>query len=208
MTAKSTSVPAALMATLVLALAVGSASANRLSYSNQAFRIIWTRLTFSESGGGIPISCPVTLEGSFHERTLAKTRDALVAHITAAAVDNARCQEGHATILEESLPWHVLFASFSGTLPSITSVRHLLIGAAFQVEPGLGVVCLAETSTEHPAAGEATREAGGNITSLIPDSLLSIPTRGELCPSLGIFAGSGQVYVQGSTERRVSLTLI
>lgn len=208
MTNKSTSVLAALAAAVVLALAVGLASANDLSYSNQAFRIVWSRLSFSESGGGIPISCPVTLEGSFHSRTMTKTQGALVAHITSAVVNNPRCTEGHATILEETLPWHVLYDSFSGTLPSITSVRHLLIGAGFQIEPGLGVVCLAETSARFPAAGEATREAGGNITSLIPDSLLSIPVTGELCPSSGIFAGSGQVFVQGSTERRVSLTLI
>ncbi len=208
MTTKSTSALAALAAIIVLAIATGLASANNLSYSSQTFRILWSRLTFSESGGGIPISCPVTLEGSFHERTLAKTSGALVGHITSASIQNERCQEGHATILEESLPWPVLFDSFSGTLPSITSVRHLLIGAGFQVEPGLEIVCLAETSMRSPAAGEATREAGGDITSLIPDSLLSIPTIGESCPALGIFAGSGSVYVQGSTERRVSLTLI
>lgn len=207
MTNKSTTVFVALAATIVLALAVGSASANSLSYSHQAFRIIWSRLTFSESGGGIPISCPVTLEGSFHERTLAKER-ALVAHITSANVNDPRCQEGHATILDESLPWHVVYDSFSGDLPDITSVRHLLIGAAFEVEPGLEIRCLAETSVQYPAAGEATREAGGNITSLIPDSLLAIPATGESCPALGIFAGSGQVWVQGGTETRVNLSLI
>ena len=207
MTTKSTSVLATLAAILVLAAAAGLASANRLSYSTQAFRIIWSRLTFSESGGGIHISCPVTLEGSFHARTLTKTR-AYVAHITSAAVDDPNCQEGHASILEESLPWDVMYDSFRGRLPSITSVRHLLIGAAFEVAPGLEIRCLAETSVEFPAAGEATREAGGAITSLIPDSQLAIPTRGESCPALGIFAGSGQVWVQGGTETRVTLTLI
>jgi hypothetical protein len=123
-------------------------------------------------------------------------------------VDDPNCQEGHASILDESLPWDVMYDSFRGRLPSITSVRHLLIGAAFEVEPGLEIRCLAETSVEFPAAGEATREAGGAITSLIPDSQLAIPTTGESCPALGIFAGSGQVWVQGGTETRVTLTLI
>jgi hypothetical protein len=207
MTTKSTSVLATLAAAIVLAAAAGLASANGLSYSEQAFRIIWSRLTFSESGGGIPISCPVTLEGSFHARTMTKAR-ASVADITSATVNDPRCQEGHATILDESLPWDVVYDAFSGRLPSITSVRHLLIGAAFEVSPGLGIRCLAETTVDFPAAGEATREAGGSITSLIPDSQLAIPARGESCPALGIFAGSGQVFVQGSTERRVRLTLI
>jgi len=208
MTTKSTSVLATLAAAIVLAAAAGLASANKLSYSEQAFRIVWSRLTFSESGGGLPISCPVTLEGSFHARTMTKTLNASVADIASAAVDNSRCQEGHATILRGSLPWDVRYASFSGTLPSITSVRHFLIGAAFEVEPGLEVRCLAETSESFPAAGEATREAGGAITSLIPDSQLAIPARGDGCPALGIFAGFGSVFVQGSNERRVTLTLI
>jgi hypothetical protein len=197
----------ALSATLTLALAVGSASANRLSYSSQLFRIIWTSLTFSESGGNFPISCPVTLEGSFHSRTMAKVTEALVAYINRAIVNNPGCTEGQATILSETLPWHVTFQGFSGTLPAITGVRHYLIGAAFQIEPGLGIRCLARSTATSPAAGDATREAGGNITSLTPDSSLPIPVTGTACPSAGIFSGSGGVFVQGTRER-VRLNLI
>ena len=198
----------ALTAAFSLALATGSASANRFSYSSQSFRIIWTSLTFSEAGGNFPISCPVTLEGSFHSATVAKVREALVGYITRASVNNAGCSEGQATILRESLPWHVKYQSFTGTLPRITGVRHYLIGAAFQIEPGLGIVCLARSSERFPAAGDATREAGGNITSLTPDSTLAIPVTGTACPEAGIFSGSGEVFVQGSSERRVRLSLI
>ena len=198
----------ALVAALGLALAVGSASANRLSYSNQAFRIIWTSLTFSEAGGNFPIRCPVTLEGSFSSATMNKTREAVVGSITNAAVNNAGCTEGQATILTETLPWQVRFESFTGTLPNITGVRHYLIGAAFQVEPGLGIRCLARSSERFPAAGNATREAGGNITTLEPDSSLAIPVTGTACPEAGIFSGSGEVFVQGSTTTRVRLSLI
>lgn len=199
---------AALAATLALAVAVGSASANQLSYSETRFRIIWTSLTFSGSGGGFVITCPVTLEGSFHSATIAKVREANVASITRATVDNAGCSEGQATILGESLPWTVTYQSFTGTLPSIATVRHNLIGAAFQIEAGLGVICLARSSAEHPAAGEAARETGGDITSLTPDGSLAIPVTGTACPTAGIFSGSGEVFVQGSSERRVRLTLI
>jgi hypothetical protein len=204
---RTSAVLAALAATLVLASAVGSASANSVSVSNQGFRINWARLTFSESGGGLPISCPVTLEGSFHARTLAKTIDALVAHITRAV--HGGCQEGTATILTASLPWHVTYQGFTGTLPSITGVRHQLIGAEFQIEPGLGIRCLARTSASFPAAGDANREAGGDITSLSADSELLIPVTGSpLCPQYGIFSGSGEVHVLGSTTARVRMTLI
>jgi hypothetical protein len=197
----------ALVGTLTLALAVGTASANRLSYSSQTFRIIWTSLTFSESGGNFPISCPVTLEGSFHSRTAAKVRDALSALITRAVVNNLGCTEGQGTILGESLPWHVTYQGFSGTLPSIIGVRYKLIGAAFQVEPGLGISCLARSTVASPAAGDAAREAGGNITSLSPDPSLAIPVTGTNCPSAGVFSGAGEVFVPGTRER-VRLSLI
>lgn len=203
---RSSATLATLMAALVLGCAVGSASANELSYSHQAFRIIWTRLTFSEAGGGFFISCPVTLDGSFRSATLRKTPNAQVSYISRAAIGS--CQEGHATILSASLPWTVTYQAFTGTLPAITGVRHALIGAAFQVEPSVGIVCLARTSREFPAAGDANRESRGLITSLSPDPELPIPVVGSpQCPLFGVFSGSGEVYVLGSTAR-VMLTLI
>jgi len=203
---RGTTVVAGLAAALTMALAVGSASANTLSYSDLGFRIVWSTLTFSESGGNFPIRCPVTLEGSFHEHTFAKVSEELAGYITSASV--GACQEGDATILEESLPWHVAYRSFSGTLPRIVLVSYYLIGAAFQVEIGLGIICLAQSTTEFPAAGEATRESGGDVISLRPDSSLPIPVTGTNCPLAGIFSGSGEVHVLGSSEQRVVLTLV
>jgi len=196
----------ALTAALLLALSV-AASASRLSYSSKEFRITWASLTFAAAEGGVSITCPVTLEGSFLERTATKTRDALAAKITRSTI--GICQEGRATILTETQPWDVTYQSFTGVLPTITGVRYALINAAFQVEPGLGIVCLARTSREAPAAGDARRDANGRITSLTTDSTLAIPTTGNFeCPRFGIFEGSGEVYVQGSSTTRVTLTLI
>jgi hypothetical protein len=201
-----TTASAVLAAALLLALSVTSA-ASRLSYSSKEFRIVWASLSFSASEGGVAIICPVTLEGSFLERTSPKVRNQLAARITTATV--GACQEGNGTILAMSLPWEVTYQSFTGTLPTITGVRYALVGAAFQIEPGLGITCLARTSTESPAAGEARRDANGRITSLITDSSLAIPTTGNFeCPRSGIFGGSGEVYVQGSSTTRVTLTLI
>lgn len=196
----------ALAAALLLALSI-TAAASRLSYSVKEFRIMWATLSFSAEEGGVSITCPVTLEGSFLERTSIKVRDALSAKITNATVGT--CREGSATILAATLPWDVTYQSFTGTLPNITSVRYALLNAAFQVEPGLGIVCLARTSRTFPAAGDATRDANGRITSLSADSSLSIPTTGNVeCPRFGIFAGTGEVFVQGSSTTRVTLTLI
>ena len=206
MRTRITTATAALVAALLLALSI-PASAGKLSYSSREFRIMWSSLTFSAAEGGVAIACPVTLEGSFFERTATKTRDASAARITSAVIGT--CIEGNATILSASLPWEVTYQSFTGTLPTITGVRYALLGAAFQVEPGLGVVCLARTSREAPAAGEARRAADGRITSLTTDSRLAIPTTGNFeCPRAGIFSGTGEVFVQGSSTTRVTLTLI
>jgi hypothetical protein len=201
-----TTATAALAAALLLALSVTSAAA-RLSYSSQEFRIVWASLTFAGAEGGVSITCPVTLEGSFQARTFAKVREPTAARITAGTVGT--CLEGAGTILTASLPWEVTYQSFTGTLPNITGVRYALVGAAFQVEPGLGIRCLARTTSLIPAAGEARRETRGSITSLITDSALTIPTIGNIeCPRFGRFSGSGQVFVQGSSSTRVTLTLI
>jgi hypothetical protein len=196
----------ALAAALLIALSL-PAAARLLSYSEKQFRIVWSTLSFSAEEGGVSITCPVTLEGSFHERTAAKVRDALAARIINSTVGT--CREGAATILAATQPWNVAYQSFTGTLPNITGVRYSLLNAAFQVEPGFGIVCLARTTAEYPAAGDARRDANGRITSLTPDSALAIPTTGNVeCPRFGIFTGSGEVFVQGSSTTRVTLTLI
>lgn len=197
---------AALVAALLFALSLPAAARN-LSYSSKEFRIMWASLSFSAAEGGVSITCPVTLEGSFLERTATKVRDALRARITRSTVGT--CVEGRATILAETQPWDVTYQSFTGVLPNISGVRYALLNAAFQVEPGLGIVCLARTTTQYPAAGDAARDANGRITSLTPDSSLQIPTTGSFeCPEFGIFTGSGEVFVQGSSSTRVTLTLI
>lgn len=193
-------------AALLLGLSL-PAAASRLSYSAREFRIMWSTLRFSAEEGGVSITCPVTLEGAFLERTSNKVRDQLRARITRSTVGT--CREGNATILAETQPWDVTYQSFTGTLPNITSVRYALLNAAFQVEPGLGIVCLARTTREAPAAGDASRDANGRIVSLTADSALAIPTTGNFeCPRFGIFTGTGEVFVQGSSTTRITLTLI
>jgi hypothetical protein len=195
----------ALVAALLFALSLPAAARN-LSYSSKEFRIMWASLSFSAEEGGISITCPVTLEGSFEERTATKVRDAQRARITRSTVGT--CIEGRATILAETQPWEVTYQSFTGVLPNISGVRYALLNAAFQVEAS-GITCLARTSTQFPAAGDAARDANGRITSLTPDSSLAIPTTGNIaCPRFGIFTGTGEVFVQGSSTTRVTLTLI
>ena len=165
---------------------------------------MWSSLTFSESGGGVSDNVPRHARGQLCRKNGDEGERRRPREITRSTVGT--CSEGNATILAESLPWEVTYQSFSGTLPTITGVRYALIGAAFQVEPGLGVVCLARTTAESPGRGRCQpRRQRQRITSLIPDSSLAIPMTGSLaCPTSGIFTGTGEVFVQGSSTTRVT----
>jgi hypothetical protein len=145
-------------ATVLLGALVATASAGRLSSSSQTLRATFAAVRFS--GGFGTTECALTLEGSLHSRTIAKTAGSLIGYITRAALGT--CSRGSATVLTASLPWHVRYASFSGTLPNITRLNTTVVGAQFQIrEPVFGVTCLASGGT---SLGNYTREAGGVLT--------------------------------------------
>ena len=153
---------AVVASTILVAAVVGTASANRLSISTRNIRAVWPRMTFS--GPFATINCPVTLEGSLHSATIVKRAEALIGFITRAAVTTAACEgSGTATILQTSLPWHVLYTGFQTSLPNITAINTRIIGAAFEVTVG---PCLFVSSTTQPATGAFNREAGGVITGV------------------------------------------
>ena len=123
----------AILALLLFTLAIGTASANRLSTSGQTFRAVWTPLTFaSAEEGGIQIRCNVTLEGTFHTTTITKeTR--LIGYVTSTSF--AHPCEGFGeffmyngterilgTTLGTSLPWHLTYEGFTGTLPNMRTL--------------------------------------------------------------------------------------
>jgi hypothetical protein len=126
-------------ATLLMALAIGSASARTFSISNQNIRVAFTNLEL-EAEGAPTTTCRVTLEGSLHSRTIAKVRGALIGYLT--RVSTNICNNG-VTILTQTLPWHIRYESFSGILPNITLILIRSSPASFQIEPGLGIRCLA-----------------------------------------------------------------
>src|SRR5215218_2592066 len=122
----------ALAASLLLAAAVSTASAARLSTSNQNLRLTFTSLEFE--GSEITIRCQVTLEGSFHTRTIAKVAEALTGAVTKAIVKSETCTGGrgaafngvetyNGTTTPNTLPWHVQYKGFTGTLPNIETLR-------------------------------------------------------------------------------------
>jgi hypothetical protein len=189
---------AALAAATVLALAVGSASANRLSVSESEFDIRWTTLTFSDNFFGATVRCPVTLLGRFHSRTITKTAGLLIGYIDHARLgarggSTETCTGGEATILTATLPWHVRYRSFTGTLPRITTVTLDLVGAAFRVNLA-GTACLVRTDATEPAGGVISLNEAGQATRLNPANSIASDDAG--CAFFGVrgsFAGEGVV---------------
>ena len=209
----------ALTAALLLASAVAGSSARNLSVSNRNFRIAWTSLEFVSDI--VTIRCPVTLEGSFHYTTIVKRQGALIGHITAAVVRRP-CTNGEAWsangrethprlgVLANTLPWHVTYEGFQGTLPNITGLHLLLRGARFKVHTFFNTLGLYGDANDNQF-GIASREPRGAITTLEPlagrASARLVNCLGGICPERGEFAGAGQVTLLNTTTR-ITVTLI
>jgi len=197
----------ALCSALVLSLAVGLASANHISISNQTFRMVWSPLTWA--GTEVSVRCPVTLEGSFTSRTLTKTVGAQVARITRA--DVGTCTGGTETFLTETLPWTLQYESFSGTLPLISRVTLGLIGFDHLLVTGFMNTERCQYRYEQTEPGAIIANlSGGSIESVrIDESRRHVLTRETLTlapcdPRLGN-VGTGSMTTPGGTRLTVSL---
>jgi hypothetical protein len=215
----------ALATALVLASAVSTAGARRLELSNQRIRVTWTgvnSLTFEAGVEGLGVICELTIEGSFHSRTLSKVSGQLIGYITSAMVKRPCIQNNmwvlngterlpNGTIPATTLPWHVLFVSFSGALPRITRLKLSLINFGFLISiPAFGLNCLYQSSATSPMLDDvALSETTGQATTLSPDPSVPIPLRsGVGCPSEIAFAGSGAIRLQGSTTTLIFVRLV
>ena len=137
---------AALAATLLLALGASTATASR-SFSvvggGRAILAIAsgeTRLTF-RGNTGIDVIQLVTLHGSIHG-SIAKTEGSLVGAITNVLVGaEAECRSNiggncQTIMLIPALSWHLRLLFYTGTLPSITSIKIEMIELEVTVRLG------------------------------------------------------------------------
>jgi hypothetical protein len=206
-----------LTASLLLLLVQGSAEAQRFETTNTSVRVTFPNLRFSNTvgTGGVEVTCPVTIEGTFHSRTITKTGEQLVGYVTRAIINEPRCvffngAEG-VSIQTSSLPWHIRYESFTGPLPEITRIqlRDALMGLILRA---FGVGCLFKSTVASPVRGWAERNpTTKQVTNLTIERNTAIPRfEGStfLCPSSGIFEGSGAVRVLGSTTTLVFILLI
>jgi hypothetical protein len=198
---KAPAVLAGCLATLFMALAVGPAQARNLSLSNQTIRMTFNNLELVAEGLST-MTCHVTLEGSFHTRTFAKVAGALVGYLTRATTGSCN---NPVTILTATLPWHVRYEGFSGTLPNITLIIARISGAAFSLEPGVGIRCLATAELRLRAVRNVTTQELTGIE--VP--LQNVPLTGAFCPSEGSLRSreNGSVTILNSTTR-ISVHLI
>jgi hypothetical protein len=207
---------AALIAACALAAIVGTANARRLALSENHILAHFRALTF-EGGIGPQIVCAVSIEGSFHSRTLEKIARSLIGYISEVRVKRP-CTGGEAwarTTQEgrtpESLPWHILYERFIGALPRIEGIELTLDNAAFLVSiPGIGD-CLFKATPTSPMRGIVNREvATGRVTGLRVNSASAIPLNVRLtgiCPSQGTLAGEAIVGTQVG-YREITVTLV
>jgi hypothetical protein len=115
---------AALTAALAFSVLVGNASArNGLRPSTTTVTATTSNLIIVSSAANV--SCPVTLGISLH-RTLAKVERTLAGLVNGVTVGGCTDSVGTAAsarALTETLPWHLVYRTFLGTLPNITGVE-------------------------------------------------------------------------------------
>jgi hypothetical protein len=184
---------------LALLATVNTASARRIEIDEQAFLVLFRELTF-EGGTGSPTVCDVNIEGSFHSRTISKVCGQLIGYITQAKIHHP-CRQGEFWTLDGSeratntLPWHILYLRFIGTLPAITGIEVQLNNGGFIVEPG----CLYEATRTNGFRFiiNVVAEAGSfrKATSMRVVETARIPSRTFLCPEI-ILRGTGTVGKQ------------
>src|SRR5829696_5393617 len=188
----------AISATAVMGLMVGTASANRLAASSNFLTATWTNMTFTDSLGGSAV-CPVTLSGSLHSRTITKTPGALVGFLNRGTV--GACTTGSATILQATLPWHLTYRGFTGTLPNIGSLLLNVINASFRVVTTSGFPCLFTSSATQPVIADFGLSGG---------VIRSVTVSGRLTSNEGCVIGAratGSLSGTSNTQTALTITL-
>jgi hypothetical protein len=209
----------AMLAAAVALLAMASwANANRLSVSSSTVRAVWTPISFTASGAST-VRCNVTLEGSFHSRTITKTIGSLIGYITNArfsrpctggtlwAYNGTEVNEVLGGTLATSLPWHITFEGFNGALPNITGVRLLFLNVRFLYRATLfGIPALCNYRSEAGNNIEGIAElSGATVSGLRANEERGLRSEsGGVCPTVR-FSGTASVTSGGGA---LTITLI
>jgi len=198
----------ALMAAMLLASALSTASARNLEITSATnFRVTWSRLELA--GSFVNIRCQVTMEGSFHSRTIPKVQGLLIGSLTRITFKEESCSGGTAHSVRQP-PWHFTYEGFTGRLPNIETVRFLFSRFLFALI-AFGVTCTYGSSTDN-LTFSAGLNAAGEVTNLVPlreRSIYNLLEGGGLCPPNGTLVGSAtdgiSTTLNSTTRIRVRL---
>jgi hypothetical protein len=190
-------------AAILLGAMASAGSAGRLETSETRLRGVFRSIEFNTPGA--TTRCALTLDGSFHERTTIKDLGSLVGYLTRAILGS--CTSGTGTVLTETLPWHIRYSDFEGTLPEIRSVIAHIVSASWRVRESGGIACLARSSVTKPAVITFHRDP---VTHVISEAGISgrISTGAECLGVEGTFSSdSGSITVSNSSTS-ISISLI
>jgi hypothetical protein len=205
---------AALAATaLFAALATTTAFARSFSVSNSNARAVFRPLILNGSNGS-NITCTLTLESTFHYRTFLKVERSLIGYITRAILDTPTCRSSgsstniRARVLTETLPWHIRYISFTGSLPEVTiRLRVLRVGFDLINVPLVGTCkYLVEIDGIVGGPNGGAINEGTRSGTIRADESRFFPSRTFGCPE-GAFGARAPVTVLG-TETPITVTLI
>jgi hypothetical protein len=192
-------------ALLFTAVAAETAAARRIELTSPLIRAVWeTGMRINAPG----VRCNVTLEGSFHEPfVISKVSGALIGYITRARVEHTGCTGDFwflngTEIAVQTLPWHIRYDSFEGSLPGITGIRLQIIGLSVYTRNGLNE-CLYSSTTARPAYARLTINTSLKIREINPVGS-SIPLNtliSGLCEAQTGWEGVGSFTVLGGTAQ-------
>ncbi len=200
---------AALAAAASLAAFASTASANDLLGNEVEMYFDWEELTFE--AGGFEVTCPVTFLNDLHSLFIEKTYGLLVGFVDHAQVAAAECAGGGLTFQAGTLPWHLTYKSFTGTLPTPTQVTFLLRRMGFTVSSG-GITCLGVTDAADSMDLILDLNPEGRVLSVTvdPDFVINIDDVGGgfLCDMVGTVRAFGTGAVERGAGQPYFIDLI
>jgi hypothetical protein len=191
------------LSVLVLSVVPASVgSARNFSTSDRFFLATFPNAEFLASFD--TIRCNLTLEGTLHSRSFAKVVGSLIGYMTR-AVATTVCASGSLTILTETLPWHMRYSGFEGTLPRIRRVFTHITGMAFRIREPFGITCLARSESGEPAIMRFIREESGVLQLAFLEGRIST---GMECGGVQVTLFSLSNALTSPGGMRITVTLI
>jgi hypothetical protein len=196
---------AALAVTLAFTALTGAAGANRLSGNDRDIYFYWDEFTLRIAE--FEVTCPVEMLSILHENNIVKRELSLIGLVTHAEAFEEECVGGTISFLEESLPWHILYKSFTGRLPNIESIRVLLDGISYDINIGR-IACLGYDAGMMDSLDVILGITAGTVTSAVPDEEFQTSLRGGFFCSLNRAVPSGTADVERGEGQPYTIRLI